>query len=77
VSVFPVDRPSAKRYKLVAMKLYTLKQAARLSRIHRVTLQRWIGSGKAKPSYTVNLEGKALYLFTPAAAKRLRGLKER
>jgi predicted site-specific integrase-resolvase len=59
------------------MKLYTLKQAARLSGIHRVTLQRWIGSGKAKPSYTVKLEGKSLHLFTPAAVKRLRRLKER
>ena len=59
------------------MKLYTLKQAARISGIHRVTLQRWVSSGKAKPSYTVKLEGKVLYLFTPAAVKRLRNLKER
>lgn len=59
------------------MKLYTLKQAARISGIHRVTLQRWVSSGKAKPSYTVKLEGKALHLFTPAAVKRLRNLKER
>jgi predicted site-specific integrase-resolvase len=59
------------------MKLYTLKQAARLSGIHRVTLQRWISSDKAKPSYTVKLESKTLHLFTPAAVKRLRRLKGR
>jgi predicted site-specific integrase-resolvase len=59
------------------MKLYTLKQAARLSGIHRVTLQRWISSGKAKPSYTVDLEDKVLYLFTPTAVKRLRRLKKK
>jgi len=59
------------------MKLHTLKQAARLSGIHRVTLQRWISSGKTKPSYTVDLESKALHLFTPAAVKRLRRLKAR
>jgi hypothetical protein len=59
------------------MKLYALTQAARLSGIHRVTLQRWIGSGKVKPSYTVDLEGKALHLFTGAVIKRLRRLKKR
>jgi len=59
------------------MKLFTLTQAARLSSIHRVTLQRWISSGRAKPSYTVDLEGKALHLFTRAAIKRLRRLKKR
>ena len=59
------------------MKLYTLKQAAKIGGIHRVTLQRWISSGKTKPSYTVDLESKPLHLFTPAAVKRLRRLKER
>jgi len=59
------------------MKLYTLTQAARLSGIHRVTLQRWISSRKAKSSYTVDLQGKALHLFTGAAIKRLRRLKKR
>jgi hypothetical protein len=59
------------------MRLFSLTQAARLSGIHRVTLQRWVSSGRTKPSYTVDLEGKALHLFTRAAIKRLCRLKKR
>ncbi len=53
------------------MKTYSNKQAAKLAKIHWVTLHRWLGAGKIRPSIAVGMNGNTLWRWTKADVARL------
>jgi len=57
------------------IKSYSTKQAAKLIGIHPVTLLRWIGSGKIRPSIGTPMDGRTLWRFTDADVERFRKFK--
>ncbi len=50
----------------------TTAQVARLLGVHRVTLQRWIASGKVRPPRLLKLNGGAIRLWTATDIRRAR-----
>jgi excisionase family DNA binding protein len=57
------------------MKNYSTKQAAKLIGIHVVTLLRWVGSGKIRPTIRTPMDGRTLWRFTDADVERFRKFK--
>ena len=57
------------------MKTYSTKQAAKLARIHSVTLYRWISAGKVRASQAIPLNGKKLWRWTQADVEKVRKYK--
>jgi len=57
------------------MKNYSTKQAAKMAGVHHVTLLRWVGAKKVRPSIGVPMDGKTLWRWTDSDVQRLRGYK--
>lgn len=57
------------------MSPFSTAEVAALIGIHPITLERWIASGKAKPSKTVRVGKQNFRLWTPADIKRLKQFK--
>ena len=48
------------------MRTYSIKQAAKLIGVHRMTLYHWVVEGKFRPSVVVRMDGRTLRRFTDA-----------
>jgi len=57
------------------IKSYSTKQAAKLIGIHAVTLRRWLGSKKMRPSIGTPMDGRTLWRFTDADIEKFRKFK--
>jgi len=54
------------------MKTYSTKQASKLIGIHLVTLKRWLGKRRIRPSVATPLGGRTFWRFTEADIARFR-----
>lgn len=57
------------------MKTYSTRQAAKLAGIHFITLHRWIGDRKIRPSISVPMDGRKLWRFTETDVEKVRQYK--
>ncbi|MGH9735977.1 MAG: MerR family transcriptional regulator [Candidatus Acidiferrales bacterium] len=58
------------------MRTYSTKEAAKLTDIHFITLQRWVSSGKVRPSQKIRQNGFTLWRWTDADVERVRKFKQ-
>jgi hypothetical protein len=54
---------------------YSTERAARKAGIHPVTLHRWLGARKVRPSLAVPYDGRTLWRWTDADVERVRKYK--
>ena len=57
------------------MRTYSTSEVAEEIGVHRITLQRWLGSGLIRPSVEIPLKGRTLWRWTKADLKRVRKVK--
>jgi excisionase family DNA binding protein len=57
------------------MRTYSTQEVAEFVGIHRVTLQKWLGAGKIRPSQPVPIKGRTLWRWTKADVAQLRKYK--
>jgi excisionase family DNA binding protein len=59
------------------MRTYSIKRAAKLIGVHRMTLYHWVVEGKFRPSIVVRMDGRTLRRFTDADVIKGRRFKAR
>lgn len=57
------------------MRTHSTKEAAKLAGIHYITLQKWVGDGKVRPSQHIRQNGFTLWRWTDADVERVRKYK--
>ena len=59
----------------IVMKTYSTKQAAEAVGISRVTLERWLLTGKVRPSQTIRFNGEKHWRWTLSDVEKVRNFK--
>ena len=59
------------------MKAYSTKQVATMAGVHWITLQRWVVTGKVKPSQGMKTNGREYWIWTDRDLGRVRKYKEK
>ncbi len=57
------------------MRTHSTKEAAKLAKVHFITLQRWVKAGRVRPSQTIQQDGFSLWRWTDADVERVRKYK--
>jgi predicted site-specific integrase-resolvase len=57
------------------MKTYSTKQAATLTGVHFITLQRWVSEGRVSPSMRIKQNGREIWVWTAADMKKIKRYK--
>jgi predicted site-specific integrase-resolvase len=58
-------------------KTYSTPEVAKAVGVHRITLQRWLATGKVRPSLAIPANGHTIRRFSEADVKRVKKYKEK